>query len=290
MLTRATSRKSNSRKIAAALAAACACALAISLPAAASAQTAGGSSYGGTQFYTQPVITALQCQKLCTASARVSQSGSVSVKEKGVLRIRGRDFTDVAQVLFVGSSSYGDNVTAKPITVGHSFIDVKVPVQAASGKVILLDPAGKGSKASTARLKILRDASALSAQGLIWPVTGMITGVFGENRGDHMHTGLDIATSTGTNIKAAADGRVILQGPQGGYGNFVCLQHAALVTCYAHLSAYATRFDQFVRQGQSVGRVGCTGNCSGPHLHFEVRKGPGAWSTPMDPVAYLPRR
>jgi murein DD-endopeptidase MepM/ murein hydrolase activator NlpD len=290
MLTRATSRKSNSRKIAAALTAACACALAISLPAAASAQTAGGSSYGGTQFYTQPVITALQCQTLCTASARVSQSGSVSVKEKGVLRIRGRDFTDVAQVLFVGSSSYGDNVTAKPITVGHSFIDVKVPVQAASGKVILLDPAGKGSKASAARLKILRDASALSAQGLIWPVTGMITGVFGENRGDHMHTGLDIATSTGTNIKAAADGRVILQGPQGGYGNFVCLQHAVLVTCYAHLSAYATRYDQFVRQGQSVGRVGCTGNCSGPHLHFEVRKGPGAWSTPMDPVAYLPRR
>jgi hypothetical protein len=290
MLARATSRKSNSRKIAAALAVACACALGISLPTAASAQTGGSSSYGGTQFYTRPVISALQCQSGCSSAARLSQSGIVSVKEKGVLRIRGRDFQDVAQVLFLGSSSYSDNVTAKPITVGYRFIDVKVPAQAASGKVILLDPAGKGSDPSTARLKIMRDNSALSAQGLIWPVTGTITGVFGENRGDHVHTGLDITSPTGTIIKAAADGRVILQGPEGGYGNFVCLQHAVLVTCYAHLSAYTTHFDQLVRQGQSVGRVGCTGNCSGPHVHFEVRKGPGAWSTPMDPILYLPRR
>jgi murein DD-endopeptidase MepM/ murein hydrolase activator NlpD len=62
------------------------------------------------------------------------------------------------------------------------------------------------------------------------------------------------------------------------------------VTCYAHQSAYETTQGAYVRQGQTIGRVGCTGNCSGPHLHFEVRKGPEAWSSPMDPVRFLPRR
>jgi murein DD-endopeptidase MepM/ murein hydrolase activator NlpD len=118
----------------------------------------------------------------------------------------------------------------------------------------------------------------------------MITGVFGENRGDHVHTGLDIATRAGTPIKAAAEGTVILLGSQGGYGNFTCIRHATLVTCYAHQSQYLTSYGAFVRQGQVIGRVGCTGNCSGPHLHFEVRRGPAAWSTPMDPVRFLPRR
>ena len=285
----ADSRKLKSRGTLAAMAAVAACAVAI--PGAATGQgTDVPPTYGGTQFYETPTISALQCQTGCTRAARVSQTGWVSVKEKGVLRIRGRHLDSVGKVLFVGAAGQADNIGVVPSARTSNTVDVKVPQLANNGKLVLLDPAGHSSKPSAARLRVLRDPNAASAQGLIWPVKGMITGVFGENRGDHMHTGLDIAVSSGTPIKAAASGTVILLGWQGGYGNFVCIRHPSMVTCYAHLSSYATAEGAFVRQGQTIGRVGCTGNCSGPHVHFEVRKGPAAWSTPMDPVRFLPRR
>lgn len=245
---------------------------------------------GGTQFYETPTISALTCQTGCTKAAKVSQSGWVSVKEKGILRIRGHHLENVGKVLFVGAAGKADNIGVVPSAQTPGSVDVKVPQLANDGKLVLLDPAGHSSKPSDARLRVLRDPNAASPQGLKWPVHGTITGVFGEDRGDHIHTGLDIATAAGTPIKAAASGTVILLGSQGGYGNFTCIRHATLVTCYAHQSAYKTAMGAFVRQGQTIGLVGCTGNCSGPHLHFEVRKGPAAWSTPMDPVGFLPRR
>jgi murein DD-endopeptidase MepM/ murein hydrolase activator NlpD len=137
---------------------------------------------------------------------------------------------------------------------------------------------------------VLFDPSASSSQGFVWPVRGQLTGWFGEQRSDHVHTGIDIATAAGTPIKAAAAGTVVLLGSEGGYGNFTCLRHARYVTCYAHQSQFLTTYGANVQQGQVIGRVGCTGNCSGPHLHFEVRQGPAAWSTPLDPLQYLPRR
>jgi murein DD-endopeptidase MepM/ murein hydrolase activator NlpD len=269
-------------------------ACALTAPAGAATTSGGGTdvppTYGGTQFYDTPTISALQCQVGCTKAVRVSQTGWVSVKEKGMLRIRGRHLDSVGKVLFLGAAGKADNIGVVPSARTAGSVDVKVPQLANNGKLVLLDPVGHSSKPSAARLRVMRDPNAASVQGLIWPVKGMITGVFGENRGDHIHTGLDIAVPSGTPIKAAASGTVILLGWQGGYGNFTCIRHASLVTCYAHQSSYATAVGAFVRQGQTIGRVGCTGNCSGPHVHFEVRKGPAAWSTPMDPVQFLPRR
>jgi hypothetical protein len=273
-----------------------ACALA---PTGTGAQSSSGGSgaYGGTQYFAKPVIRSLQCRQACggTASSlrvgRAAQTGWVTIKEKGgVLRISGRNLSDVDEVLFLGGAGKADNAGRKPLVSTSRWVDVAIPRTANNGRIVLLDPAGHSSKPSGAGVRILRDMTAPSAQGLIWPVRGPITGVFGENRGDHYHSGLDIATSSGTPIKAAASGNVILLGWQGGYGNFVCVRHASLVTCYAHLSSYATAYGAYLRQGQTLGRVGCTGNCTGPHLHFEVRKGPAAWSTPMDPVRFLPRR
>jgi murein DD-endopeptidase MepM/ murein hydrolase activator NlpD len=267
--------------------------LALILPAAAGAQTAGGSgAYGGTRFYERPVIQDLQCRTGCTRAARVSRAGWVSVKEKGVLRIRGRNFDDVGEVLFLGGSGTGDNVGVAPQARTARTLDVKVPVEAGSGKIVLLDPAGNGSRPSRARLRILRTANSLSAQGFVWPLPtrGHLTGHYGEDRGSHMHSGIDLAAPTGTPIKAVAEGRVILVGPQGAYGNFTCLRHARLVTCYAHQSEMLVTYGQFVKQGQKIGTVGSTGRSSGPHLHFEVRQGPEAWTTPLDPFKFLPRR
>ena len=62
-------------------------------------------------------------------------------------------------------------------------------------------------------------------------------------------------------------------GVESGYGNIICIQHSATVsTCYAHLSAFETSVGAYVEVGQVIGRVGSTGNSTGPHLHFEVRE------------------
>jgi murein DD-endopeptidase MepM/ murein hydrolase activator NlpD len=124
------------------------------------------------------------------------------------------------------------------------------------------------------------------SSGMIWPVNGPLTSPFCESRAwESCHPGIDIAAPTGTPIRAALSGRVVLiqgTGSSGGYGNFTCIQHAgALSTCYAHQSAFATSVGAQVSQGQVIGYVGSTGRSTGPHLHFETRIN-GAVVSPMN--------
>ena len=119
--------------------------------------------------------------------------------------------------------------------------------------------------------------------GFIWPVNGAIVSPFGTRWG-RMHEGVDIGAGTGTPIRAAASGTVVVMGPTSGYGNYTCVQHAGAVsTCYAHQSRFGTSSGAHVSQGQVIGFVGCTGHCFGPHLHFEVRVN----GSPVDPLGYL---
>jgi len=118
---------------------------------------------------------------------------------------------------------------------------------------------------------------------LIWPVNGPVVSPFGMRWG-RLHAGIDIAVPSGTPIRAADSGRVVLLGWVGGYGNYTCIQHnASLSTCYAHQSSFATQNGASVSQGQVIGYVGCTGHCFGDHLHFETRVG----GSPVDPLGYL---
>ena len=111
-----------------------------------------------------------------------------------------------------------------------------------------------------------------------------ITGVFGEQRPGHIHSGVDIAVPEGTPIRAADSGTVALMGWVGGYGNYTCIQHtASMSTCYGHQSRFATSQGASVSQGQVIGYSGNTGNSTGPHLHFEVRIN----GSPVDPMGYL---
>jgi murein DD-endopeptidase MepM/ murein hydrolase activator NlpD len=119
---------------------------------------------------------------------------------------------------------------------------------------------------------------------LIWPVNGPITGAFGEQRPGHIHAGIDIAAPTGTPIRAADSGRVVLMAYTGGYGNYTCVQHTGtLSTCYGHQSRFGTSNGASVRQGQVIGFVGSTGHSTGSHLHFETRVN----GTPVNPLGYL---
>ncbi|MFF0061196.1 transglycosylase family protein [Streptomyces sp. NPDC005279] len=101
------------------------------------------------------------------------------------------------------------------------------------------------------------------------------------------HTGVDFPVPTGTAVQAVASGRVVSAGWAGAYGYQVVIRHTdGKYSQYAHLSALTVRSGQQVSSGQRIARSGSTGNSSGPHLHFEVRTGPG-YGSDIDPVAYL---
>jgi murein DD-endopeptidase MepM/ murein hydrolase activator NlpD len=121
-----------------------------------------------------------------------------------------------------------------------------------------------------------------SASGLIWPVSGPVVSGFGWRWG-RMHEGIDIAAGYGTPIRASAAGNVIYAGWMGGYGNLIIIDHGGgIATAYAHQSSFAVGGGS-VSQGQTIGYIGCTGHCFGPHLHFEVRANGAA----VDPLGYL---
>jgi murein DD-endopeptidase MepM/ murein hydrolase activator NlpD len=118
--------------------------------------------------------------------------------------------------------------------------------------------------------------------GFIWPVNGPVTSGFGWRWG-RMHEGIDIGVPSGTPIRAAKSGTIVLAAATGGYGNYTCISHGGgLSTCYAHQSSFA-RTSGSISQGSILGYVGCTGHCFGDHLHFEVRINGEA----VDPLGYL---
>ncbi|MEA2433099.1 MAG: hypothetical protein QOG54_556 [Actinomycetota bacterium] len=125
---------------------------------------------------------------------------------------------------------------------------------------------------------------ALDTPGFMWPLVGPITSPFGPRDG-RMHTGIDIDGELGDPVVAAGEGTVLLAGPYFDYGNAVIIDHGdGLTTLYGHLSQTAVVAGEIVARGDLIGLVGCTGNCTGDHLHFEVRVD----GTPVNPIPYLP--
>ena len=130
----------------------------------------------------------------------------------------------------------------------------------------------------------------VSPKGMIWPVNGPITSGFGWREhpifhDQRFHTGIDIGVPQGTPIKAAGSGVVLFAGVKNGYGNTLIIDHGGgIATLYAHQSALGASVGQPVTRGQIVGSTGCTGYCTGPHLHFEVRVN----GEPVDPMGWLP--
>lgn len=146
----------------------------------------------------------------------------------------------------------------------------------------------------TALVTFLVAATAASARTdaearlqLAWPASGTVTARFGEWRGSHRHDGIDIGMLRSLGLRAVAGGVVRQSGYAAGYegyGQIVLLDlpgpYSAL---YAHLSYVRVRPGQRVRKGQRLGLAGCTGSCSGTHLHFEMKRR----GMPVDPLAFL---
>ena len=124
---------------------------------------------------------------------------------------------------------------------------------------------------------------------LIWPAQGTVTRGFGYDptMGED-HPGIDIGTLRSLSIRAAGPGRVVATGyatGYSGYGNIVLVDMGfGLEALYAHLSSVHAQVGDVVSTGEYLGLAGCTGYCTGTHLHFELRDDGAAF----DPAALLP--
>ncbi len=110
----------------------------------------------------------------------------------------------------------------------------------------------------------------------IKPVEGTISSIYGYRETatgsvPKDHTGTDIAATTGTKIKSATDGQVVLVSEEGDYGKHIKVQIGEVSIIYAHCNSLYVKEGDMVTQGQEIAEVGSTGNSTGPHLHFEIR-------------------
>lgn len=140
-----------------------------------------------------------------------------------------------------------------------------------------------GDGGTAAPEPVTAPAAPAPSGGFAWPTSGPITSPFGPRWG-RMHEGIDIGGGTGQAVSAARGGTVVQAGSMSGYGNVVMIAHGGgFVTVYAHLDSIAVSSGASVSTGTYLGGMGCTGSCTGTHLHFEIR----ANGTPQNPLNYL---
>jgi murein DD-endopeptidase MepM/ murein hydrolase activator NlpD len=193
-------------------------------------------------------------------------------------------------------------VLQKKVSTEHSKVSAKVSTTKVELSKIQMDRAKlkralDEMEATSRRLEAKIRRSQQSNHGkilgtgqLCWPVSGRrITSPFGWRvhpilKKTKFHSGIDIAVPSGTPVKAADGGIVLVSGWQGGYGNFVAIDHGkGISTCYGHNSRLLVRVGQRVEKGQQIAISGNTGLSTGPHLHFEVRVN----GNPVNPLGYL---
>lgn len=140
-------------------------------------------------------------------------------------------------------------------------------------------------------VKLQKNTGPYSGGKMAWPVPGYsrISSEYGYRihpifKTKKFHTGIDIPAPTGTPITASADGTVIYSDWLGGYGKTIMIDHGGgIVTLYGHNSSLTVSNGKQVKRGDTIAKAGSTGNSTGPHCHFEVRKN-GAY---VDPIPWL---
>lgn len=219
----------------------------------------------------------IKLARIKTAQARQSvqqQERIVSARVQQQAILVGQLIT--SQHRLAGAAASKSSLLAQTRTQEKAAIAESQAIQAAS--------AALQAKIAAAQSGDTGAPATASAAGFIWPVSGPITSPFGPRWGS-FHPGIDIGIPEGTPIHAAAAGTVIWCGWESGYGNLVVIDHHnGLATAYGHQSRIEVSCNEDVAQGQTIGLSGCTGFCTGPHLHFEVRVN----GKPVDPLGYLP--
>lgn len=190
----------------------------------------------------------------------------------------------LAMVGLAAPSSSGDD-TVRVTAAAQTSTVIDLGAATAGKRLDLLDgplpvvapPVKKAAPPRAARTRTRPKATPVERARYCRPNGGGISSNYGQRWG-RMHKGVDFNGSYGSPIRAAAAGRVVSAGYDGGYGNLVTVRHSdGTVTAYAHMSKILVRGGR-VDACDTLGYVGSTGNSTGPHLHFEVRVGGGTTS------------
>lgn len=226
-----------------------------------------------------------------TALTQQAQAQATEVANQKAALQSDRADQDSARSQVAAEIAHADDLKAQVVARKDEFLAEQVQLQ-------------NESDAITAQLKARADAERASgggggsaapatpgAKGFIAPLAGalIVTSPYGYRvhpiyGTTLLHTGVDLGADSGTPIRAAASGTVVSAGWMDGYGNATVIDHGGgLATLYGHQSALLVSAGQKVGQGETIGRVGCTGSCTGPHLHFEVRVN----GSPVDPMPYI---
>ena len=186
---------------------------------------------------------------------------------------------------FQTEEKYDDNVVIgqdKITQEGVNGLDrVSQKVKKVNGNIVYVDPQSKVvlkdsiNKIVVKGNKYIPDVGSLTNWG--WPTDSgwMLSSGYGYRSmwgGRELHTGLDIAgTGYGSNIYATNNGRVMIAESHYSYGNYVVINHNnGYMSLYGHMSKIAAKVGQVVAKGDVIGYVGCTGSCTGPHVHYEI--------------------
>jgi murein DD-endopeptidase MepM/ murein hydrolase activator NlpD len=221
-----------------------------------------------------------------------NQAGAAQAKADAAARTA-RDALNAAQAAQAAAQQDQDTLTALIAQQQQALATANAARDAVLAQYQALQ---RESDRIAAELRAMRGgrASGLHAGHFLTPVRGAWKSSDFGMRYDpfyrvwQLHAGVDLAAPGGTPIYAAADGRVVQAGWDGGYGNYTCLYHGmyqgnGLSTCYGHQSVILVHAGQWVHQGDVIGRVGTTGASTGDHLHFEVRVN----GTPVQPLDWL---
>ena len=180
------------------------------------------------------------------------------------------------------SAIVGDD---KVVQEGQKGLDrVSQETKIVNGEIVYVNPKGKEVLKDPVNRVILKgnkyvpEVGSLTSWG--WPTDSGWTMSSGYGYramwgSREMHTGLDISgTGYGSKIYATNNGRVMIAEYHYSYGNYVVINHNnGYMTVYAHMSKMAVKAGQLVERGQVIGYVGCTGSCTGPHVHYEIWQG-----------------
>lgn len=214
-------------------------------------------------------IKPVSTQRIKTPSLTTSSGSGEEQDQNKDLKINARSIVFTSDNFIIDQ---GDSGTAQQATSMS-----KISFQMTDTSAMAAPPAAQFSSSTP------DSQSEQISGGLIQPVNGRVSSGFGQRaRGNH--EGIDYAVPVGTPVVAATGGVVVYAGERGNYGNLVTIQSPdGIETRYAHLSKIGVAKGDSVSAGQEIAKSGNTGLSTGPHLHFEVRKG----GTPIDPKSML---
>lgn len=237
--------------------------------------TAQSTVQQGKAITTQSMTAANTAATTATQSAAAAANNATNAATSTV--------NNAASTATTSATTAATNATNKATsTLSSSEPNVSIPdFPDASGKA-----AATATTAANTQVAAVTPPIAATGSGQFgWPVQGKVISKYGATADGLRNDGINISAPTGSPVVAAADGVVAYAGNElRGFGNMILIRHAdGWVTAYAHNDSLAVKKGDSVKRGQTIARVGQTGNVTAPQLHFEIRKGTAA----QDPMKYL---